>query len=148
MDATINVLETMAMVKVSHSEPYLKKNNLTYGDATGIISLEGDKIIGTMVLSFSKESILKIISNMLSEEFMEIDEDVLDAVGELTNMVSGGAKGILSEEGHTFQMTIPSLVKGRGKRIKHEPIRPSIVIPFSIDAGDFCVEACLKWKAD
>ena len=35
INATINVLETMAFVKVTAGKPYLKKDNIAVGDVTG-----------------------------------------------------------------------------------------------------------------
>ena len=41
INATINVLETMAFVTVTAEKPYLKKDNIAVGDVTGVMGLTG-----------------------------------------------------------------------------------------------------------
>ena len=91
LTGTINVLKTMAAVDPTPGKPYLKKNSLAVGDVSGIIGLTGS-VAGSMALSFSEKAILKIVSNMLGEELTEVNGDIADAVGEITNMVSGASR--------------------------------------------------------
>jgi chemotaxis protein CheX len=42
-------------------------------------------------VSFTEASILPIVSNMFGEEIKEMNEEIKDAVGEITNMISGQA---------------------------------------------------------
>jgi chemotaxis protein CheX len=85
LDATENVLRTMAFVEPKVGKPYLKKDNAAKGDISGIIGLTGD-LRGSLGLSFSEACIVRIVSNMLGESLTGIDNDVKDAVGEITNM--------------------------------------------------------------
>ena len=48
---------------------------------TSFVGMVGAKHIGSFAISFTKESILKVVSAMLGEEFTEIDDTVADAVG-------------------------------------------------------------------
>jgi len=89
LEGTTSVLNTMAFIAPRAGKPYLKKDSMAVGDISGIIGLTG-AARGSLALSFSKGCILKIVSNMLGEEINEINGDIKDAVGELTNMVSGG----------------------------------------------------------
>ena len=85
INATINVLETMAFTKCKANKPYLKKDDRAQGDVTGVIGVTGEAN-GTISVTFDEASILKIVSNMFGEEMEELDGEVSDAVGELTNM--------------------------------------------------------------
>ena len=71
LQGTISVLKTMAFIEPKPGRPYLKKDSLATGDVSGIIGFTGS-ISGSMALSFSEKSILKIVSNMLGEEIKEI----------------------------------------------------------------------------
>jgi len=53
LDATENVLKTMAFVEPKPGKPYLKKDNVAKGDISGIIGLTGD-LKGSLGLSFSE----------------------------------------------------------------------------------------------
>lgn len=143
LETTTKVIETMAFTKVTAGKPSVKPNNLTWGVVTGVIGLAGENVKGNMVLSFDEKSILSIVSKMLSEEFSEVSKDVIDAVGELTNMICGGAKSALSEKGFRFDMALPMMLVGKNMEITHLGAGPTISIPFTTESGKFVVEAAI-----
>jgi len=142
LEATIDVLKTMAFVEPTPGKPYLKKDNIAKGDISAIIGLTG-AARGSLALTFSESSIVKIVSNMLGEEIKEINGDIKDAVGEITNMVSGAARKKLEAEGFIIAAAIPTVVTGKGHSIVHVMGGPSIIIPFTTDHGTFVVDVCL-----
>jgi chemotaxis protein CheX len=146
LDATENVLKTMAFVEPKAGKPYLKKDNVAKGDISGIIGLTGD-LKGSLGLSFSEKSIVKIVSNMLGESMTGIDNDVKDAVGEITNMISGVARKKLESQGLNITSAIPTVVSGKSHSIVHVLGGPSIIIPFEIAEGPFVVDFCLDSRA-
>jgi len=143
IDATLNVLETMASTKVQHGKPYLKKDHVARGDISGVIGLTGETR-GTISVSFTEASILPIVSNMLGEEMKEMNEEIEDAVGEITNMISGQARKKLEELGRTLKAAIPTVITGRDHAVKHMTTYPIIAIPFSTDSGEFTIEVCFE----
>ena len=98
---------------------------------------------GSLAISFSEKCIVKIVNNMLGEELTEINDEVSDAVGELTNMISGDARKRLETDGFNIIAAIPTVVSGKGHEIKHVLTGPRIVIPFDTDEGPFVVDVCL-----
>jgi chemotaxis protein CheX len=143
LEGTINVLKTMAMIEPRAGKPYLKEGKQAKGDVSAIIGLTGSAR-GSLALSFSEESILKIISNMLGENHGEINGEVRDAVGEITNMISGVARKKLEAEGFNIAAAIPTVVSGKDHSFIHVLGGPSIIIPFETDSGPFFVDVCLK----
>jgi len=142
--ATKNVLETMCQTKVQAKSPKLKEGTFSYGEISGIIGMASSTIKGCMILSFSESCILHIVANMLYEDPQPaINDDIVDAVGELTNMISGGAKAILSKLHQKFDLSTPTMVVGKGIEISYYTDLPTIVIPFNTEHGDFVVEANL-----
>lgn len=145
LDSTKNVIQTMAFTSCSPGTPYVKKTNVAWGDVTGIIGLAGKDFTGNMVLSFEQSAILSIVSKMLMEEFSSISEEVVDAVGELTNMITGSSKTALAELGYPVQMASPMMITGKGSELKASAANNIIyVIPFQTENGDFVVEANLS----
>ena len=142
LEGTVEVLTKMAFVNPMPGKPYLKKNNLAKGDVSGIIGITGT-IRGSLALSFSTGSILKIVSNMLGEEITSINDDIRDAVGEITNMVSGAARKRIEAMGYSLSASIPTVVSGKEHSIMHVMGGPSIVIPFEMEAGSFVVDVCM-----
>ncbi|MFC1855950.1 chemotaxis protein CheX, partial [Thermodesulfobacteriota bacterium] len=68
----------------------------------------------------------------------------LDAIGELTNIIAGGAKKIFSEQGSHFKISIPNVVHGKDHIINRPQDVPCIAVTFSSDVGPFAVEISLK----
>lgn len=144
LESTATVLSTMAMVEVTPGKPSVKESKQALGDVTGMIDLAGDDSNGSLSISFSEAAILSITQNMLGETLNEIDETVVDVVGEITNMITGSAKRIYSEQGMEFELTRPSMLVGQDQMIEHTVEGTTIVLPFSIEAGDFFVEVCFN----
>jgi len=139
LSATISVVKTMAFTEVQPGKPFLKKDQISCGDVSGVVGITGPPN-GSMSLTFSKESIVQIVSNMLGESFEEVNDDIKDAVGELSNMISGTARNELGNKGYTFKTSIPTVVSGPGHEIRHMCKAPTIAIPFKTTAGAFVVE--------
>ncbi|NLH47788.1 MAG: chemotaxis protein CheX [Myxococcales bacterium] len=145
LSAILNVLSTMAMTEAKAGKPFIKSSNMASGEVTGMIGLAGNQVRGSLAINFSREAILHIASQMLGESFTEIDDTVKDVVGEITNMVTGGAKKSLAEQGYRFEMAIPTTITGKSHTITHKTHGPIIVVPFTIDGtGEFYVEVCFE----
>lgn len=143
IEATLHVLDTMASTKAQSGKPYLKKEKIAKGDVSGVIGLTGDTK-GTISVSFSEKSILSIVSNMFGDEMKELNDEIMDAVGEITNMISGQARQKLDELGRSLRAAIPSVIMGRDHTITHISNHPVIAVPFKTDNGEFTIEVCLE----
>ncbi len=143
ISSTLNVLKTMAMVNPVAGKPYVKASSVSTGVVTGIIGLASEKLKGTMVVSFDKSSIVTIVNNMLGEAHTEVNDDIVDAVGELTNMICGGVKKSLGDLGMNFSMATPVMLLGKGVEIKQLTKSPVVAIPFEMPEGKFVIEANL-----
>ena len=142
LESAVNVLSTMASINPVPGKPFLHQDKAACGDVSGIIGLTGSAR-GSMAISFSTGSILKIVKNMLGEDHDSINRDICDAVGELTNMVSGDARKRLEQEGLNITASIPTVIAGRDHVITHVLSGPSIIIPFNTEEGPFYVDVCL-----
>ena len=143
LEGTINVLKTMAFIEPRPGKPYLKQDNMAVGDISGIIGLTGSAR-GSLALSFSERCILRVVSNMLGEEITNLNPEIQDAVGEITNMISGAARKNLEAKGFNITAAIPTVVFGKGHSIIHVMGGPSIIIPFATDHGPFVVDVCIS----
>jgi chemotaxis protein CheX len=145
LEGTVSVLKTMAMTEPIAGKPYLKKDNQAKGDVSGIIGFTGSAR-GSLAISFSKAAILRIVANMVGENYSDINGDVRDAVGEITNMISGVARKNLEAQGMNIQAAIPTIISGENHAILHVLGGPSIIIPFNTNAGPFYVDICLNMQ--
>ncbi len=143
LEATVSVLKTVSSLEPVPGKPFIKKNLTASGDVSGIVGITGDAE-GSICLTFSKECILFISSRIFAEEQKELNDEVKDAVGELTNMVSGDSRRRLQEIGYTFHGSIPSVICGHGHEVRQMTKSPILSIPFSTQAGKFSVEVCFQ----
>ncbi len=144
IEATLYVLETMAFTQAKAEEPYLKSDQTAMGDVSGIIGMTGKKANGTLSVSFTQNCIIAIVSNMFGEKMTELNDEIKDAVGEITNMISGQARQKLEELGKCLEAAIPTVITGINHSIKHITTYPIVAVPFSTDNGNFTIEVCLE----
>lgn len=136
-----NVFETMLQLPVQVGSPVLRKEPSPGFDVTGIIAMSGD-VEGNIVLSFPTETAERVVSLFTGQSMDKLHEDFADAVGELVNMISGGAKAQFV--GKTVTISCPSVVVGSSHTVFGSKELVGIKIPFSSDCGDFCVEVAMK----
>lgn len=143
--STVNVLSTMAFVKPVAGTPFMKEGNKSLSDVSGVIGITGinTKTKGAMTIAFTQGAIVKIIANMLGETHNSINSEVCDAVGEITNMISGQARKKLSENGQSFEASLPTIIVGKNQEIHHLRL-PSVIIPFKIDEEKFFIDICFS----
>ena len=145
LTATTKVLKTMAFTDPKAGEYFIKTDKKTMGDVSGIIGFTGDKQ-GALVVSFSNACALKVVSAMLMEEYTEVNEEIYDAVGEITNMISGNARQQLEKLGMKYEAGIPTVVSGKGHKIRFKRNSSCLchVIPFTCDGLEFFVETSFE----
>ncbi|MDL2316784.1 chemotaxis protein CheX [Desulfovibrio sp. OttesenSCG-928-A18] len=139
--ATLDILSTMACMSASAGKPYVKKNNVAKGDVSAIVGVTGD-LNGSISVSFSRNCAIALVRGMLGDDIQDVLQDTQDAVGEVTNMVSGQARAALVEKGITLQGSTPTVIVGDGHLIRHFSSNPVVAIPFNTEHGDFTVEFC------
>lgn len=139
-----NVLSTMAMLEVTPGTPSIKNDTVSRGDVSGIIGMTTKTVNGSMAITFPKMIVFDIVNRMLGEKVTEIDATVTDLVGELTNMIVGGAKGLLEENGYDIGMATPVVVTGEDHQIVHKAVGKNILMPFKCETGTFYVEVCFE----
>ena len=144
LSSFINVLQTMAMLEIKPGRPSLKKDAIARGDVSGLIGMAGPTISGSFSISFEKELALNVFEMMVGESIDEIGEDITDMVGEITNMVAGGAKRQLGEKGYEFNMATPIVVTGPGHAITHQVDGTKVLMPFKSDKGNAYIEICFN----
>lgn len=140
LSSLVNVLETMAMTKLKPGKPSIKKDQVSKGDVSGLIGMAGPQTRGSLSVTFEAKLALSIMEKMLGERPPEVNEEVTDMVGEITNMVTGGAKNILGDKGYDFDMATPIVVSGKDHTINHKCEGKTLIVPFSSDNGQAFIE--------
>ncbi|MFK7161055.1 chemotaxis protein CheX [Marinospirillum sp. MEB164] len=144
LHAMLNVLRTMCQMQPQVGKPLLKEDDFARGVVTGFVDMMGESTTGSLAISFPAAVAFDIAERMLGEKITEVDDTIRDLVGEITNMVCGGAKKILAEKGYDFYLSQPVTFVGDNHTITHSVYGPKILLPFHVDSGDFVVEVCFR----
>ncbi|WP_287831679.1 chemotaxis protein CheX [Idiomarina sp.] len=142
LNALQNVLSMMAQIELKPGKPQIKKDEYARGDVSGMIGMVGPQVKGSFSISFEENLACEIMHKMLGELPDSVDEEVCDMVGEITNMVTGGAKKELAERGFEFDMATPIVVSGRDHTISHRSEGAKLIMPFNHVAGKAYIEIC------
>jgi chemotaxis protein CheX len=144
IDSVINTLSMFMGKNPEPKTPFVKGEALTQGDITGVIGFAEKNITGSVVLSFPENTALTLYASMTGDELGRINREVEDSIGEITNIVAGGAKTELSKEGLSFHISIPSVIVGKNHSISHTIETPIVVIPFTVGELKFSMEVSMK----
>lgn len=144
LQSLLNVISTMASMDLAPGKPQIKNDNLAKGDVSGLIGMVGPQTKGSLSITFEQTLVLQIMQNMLGENPGKINEEVTDLVGEITNMVTGGAKNLLGQKGYEFEMATPMVVSGKGHTISHKANGTKIIMPFTSPHGTAFIEICFE----
>ncbi|MCA9278540.1 MAG: chemotaxis protein CheX [Phycisphaeraceae bacterium] len=137
-----NVFSTMLQLEVSINEPSVNQSGKTPFDVSGIIGISGD-VKGTIVLSFPNDTAQRVVALFTGEELTSESPDFADAIGELVNMVSGGAKAMFDTK--RASISTPSVILGGGHIVvSPRSDVPCISIPCTTDCGDLTIEIAFE----
>lgn len=140
MDAIVSVFDTMLHIPLTTGQPMLDAEESVTFEISSIGMITG-KVSGCVVINLSKEMGLHFASTLLNSKIEVIEEDALDAIGEITNMVIGLADTNFPIE--EIHCGIPIVVVGKEEKIY--PINvPVITVPCQTSLGGFNMEIVLK----
>lgn len=140
VDTLMSVFTTMVQVEPVTGEMRIKQDDISSGDVTGMLKMDGDRARGSVAISFSKPVVFDLVKRMLHMDINEIDDIAKDMAGEMANIVVGGAKNRLEEQGYKIDMSLPEVFSGDEHKIPHSFTGQTIEIPFTIDSGEFYIE--------
>lgn len=143
VQAVYTVISSMLNPEIQAGKPFFNEEPLSRYEVTVLVGVLGD-LQGQVICGMSKETAIKIISQMLGQEVSEIDDLGKSALCELKNIIVGTASTNLSEVGYHCNITPPLFMMG-GKVpdfLKH--IHTSLAIPISIPYGQIEINLFLR----
>jgi chemotaxis protein CheX len=133
--AAQSVFKTMLSIDVKLNKPIFKTEKKTSGDVTGIMGLVGDRK-GTITISFREKGAMFVYQTLLGGECSSITPDVIDAIGELTNIISGQARKELEKVGINLKASIPMVVVGKEVEMNFITTLPIVQLPFAFNLNN------------
>lgn len=141
--AAADVFSTMLGLEIANEREYMDQAAPTVSD--GVMAFVG--IAGTWtgagVISCSAAFACRICNQLLMSEAASVNEEVLDAVGEVANMIIGNFKTMIEERLGPLGLSIPTVIYGRNFTSRSLGTNSWIVLPFSSEGETFEIRCCL-----
>lgn len=138
--ATLETFETMADLKLVPGKLKVKDRKDPAYDVSGIIGIGGGAK-GTVALCFPRLTALAVVRAFIGEKVVTTNK-MVDAIGELANIVAGAAKRDLAQ--YKIQISLPSVIMGEKHAINGPVDAVCLLVPFDCDAGKFSLNLCFK----
>ena len=143
LEASINLFREHLKFDIKNNTPFINQDSQNLNEVSAIIGLAGD-IAGAVVLSFTRETAIAMASRFSGQTYHALSKEVIDAVGELVNIIAGNAKKDLL--GFRIEISLPGVITGNTYKINWPHGVPVITIPFESDAGIFSVNVSFKQR--
>ena len=141
--STANVFSTMLGVELADRQIKVEGTAPEHND--GVVSFIGiaGSWAGTGSVSCSPQMACRICSQLLMTETSSVDEDVLDAVAELTNMIIGSVKTDLESHLGPLGLSLPTVVFGHNFKTRSAGNTEWMNVTFDWDGEPLLVKMCL-----
>jgi len=145
--ATREVFETMLSLPLAEGEPSIEPNGPAPCD--GVVALIGmtGAWTGTGIISCPAVLACKFAGQFLMGAYDSVSDDVLDAVGELTNMIIGGIKTRMEEKLGPMALSVPTVIYGRNFTTRSLARHRWTVVRFDCEGNHLCVQLCVTQAA-
>lgn len=140
LHATSNVFITMLGKKLIPGTVTVADTHEPTHEISGLIGLTG-RFQGMVVVSVGRSTAICATEILLGTRPQDVDADVVDAVGELTNMIAGAAKVQLEE--YQLSIGLPTVICGKTTSICFPSHSIPIIFPFQSDIGPITLEVGL-----
>ena len=128
---TMEVFSTMLMMDINHDESFVKDEKNVSTDLISSLHFFGAKYMGKIAVFSSGKVACDIANAMLGTEETIVNDEVKDGMGELVNMIAGGAKVKLMASLGNLHLLTPWVIAGRNLTIASS----------SDDGGDLSIDS-------
>ncbi len=89
------------------------------GNVTGLIGVHGS-VSGFITVNMAEAVALSAVGGLLQDRLEKLTPQVIDGVGEMTNLIAGGIKkGLAGTEWGFSNVTVPSVIVGQNYQIAY-----------------------------
>ncbi|MCX6592952.1 MAG: chemotaxis protein CheX [Acidobacteria bacterium] len=143
-NATLDVCSTMLGVEAT-AQPFQLTGTMS-GPQDGVFATVGmaGRCTGSGTLAMNETLARKLAGTFMMSEYESVNGDVLDAIGEMANMVVGNVKTELEGIMGTIGLSIPTVVFGRNFRTKNLSKTAVVTISFMCDGSELLVSLALN----
>lgn len=147
--AVTDVFTTMLDIGIVAGQSRTTSESLSAANM-GVVSLIGfaGPWVGTGSFGCNPATACRIANALLGSEHLAVEEDVLDAVAEMTNMILGNVKTELEEILGPMLLSVPTVIYGRNFTTRSPVKQKWTVVPFQVEGQQIEVRLCLSENAE
>lgn len=145
--ATCDVFRTMMNLRVASGEVTVEKAKIRHAEVIGSIGVAGF-LTGAISVFLPKSLARRAVAAMLMLDSPDqlADGELVDAIGELTNMVGGSIKTELFQKAPLFDISVPSVYIGDDLQRRTVSDDLCFHVPFTVGEEAFSVEFLMVTK--
>lgn len=144
IESVQEIFSTMLNSEATRGKVQVSREDNGTGDLLAIIGISGESK-GTVAVSFPTATALKVVEQIIGMPFEEVDDTVIDGVAEIINMIAGGAKAKLTNDGERpMDLGLPSVVTGDSYHIDYPTKTIWLEVPFESDLGNFLMRVTFE----
>jgi chemotaxis protein CheX len=129
--ATLEVFSTMLGMEIVAGEAQSGKNAGSFeSGVVALLGLAGDWV-GSGNVSCEPPFACKLASQLLMAEYDAVNDDVLDAVSEVSNMIIGNVKTFLETKLGPMGLSTPTVIHGGNFETRSVGSRGWVIVPFT-----------------
>lgn len=145
VQAALNLISRETGLSVQRGGLLPEANPYTTEDVTAVIGISG-QLCGSIYLSMSETVALKLITAILGQETIGLDELGQSGFAEMANVIAGSAGIGLAEDGIETVINPPLVLVGRGVRLSTVEIQ-RLVVPLTTEFGEVKLHVALREAA-
>jgi chemotaxis protein CheX len=139
VQATQEVFETMVFKSVALQTPIYGEGLRPRSNVVALVGFAGE-ISGLVAFYSTLEAANEIAGSMLGVASSDVDGDMPDAIGEVSNMIAGAFRSRLAEEGMQCAISVPTVTTGSNFYTRCISQVQRVLCPFTMDAHEIFVE--------
>ncbi|HTS77505.1 MAG TPA: chemotaxis protein CheX [Bryobacteraceae bacterium] len=147
--ATNEVFSTMLNLRLT-AEEVQTEPNVAAAPSSGVVSLIGmaGAWVGTGSLACTVSLACRLSSQFLATTCDSMSEEVLDTIGEITNMIVGNVKTAIEEKAGPMGLSTPTVIYGRNFQTRSARIHEWTVVPFTCEEERFYIQLSIGPNQD
>lgn len=146
--ATSEVFSTMLPISIETTKSYVEKSSAEPVD--GVVALVGftGPWVGTGSISCSATLACRLCAVLLMTEAEAVNDEVLDAVGEVANMIIGNYKTHIESYVGDLGLSIPTVIYGKNFTARSLNTSEWVAIEFNCEGEPLHIKVCMTPNPD
>ncbi|MGE0042569.1 MAG: chemotaxis protein CheX [Vicinamibacterales bacterium] len=143
--ATHDVFRSMVARELSEEAPIVGDALRPKSNVVGTVGFTGSER-GLVAFYSTLDAANLIAGSMLGIEPGEVNGEMPDAIGEVTNMIAGAFRTRMAEHGDAWAISVPTVTVGSDFYTKYVFDADRVLMPFKLDDSPVYVELILVKK--